>query len=227
MKENIEKFKGKKAYAITAVVGIAVIASILILATTSIPISQVNAVPPAPDTVQTNTVEAQLSPSELTGRMTLYILPLEYGQNYQSGRIVNIVNSLIPNMAASHYTDLGFSLRGQYADEPVVLTEQNIPEDLRQNFKPGDAVKMTVIKHPADTVKVYVDPDVRKPDGTPVTVDDISPDWQFGNGITCCGFSLKDGTDVSAVFFVVDQAYDAQVMKQLDAIKTAASNLTS
>jgi hypothetical protein len=188
-----------------------------------------NAVRPAPtqDTVQTtNTAEAQLLPSGLTGKMTLYILPLEYGKNYQSGRIVNTIGTLIPNMAASHYTDLGFSLRGQYADEQVVLTEQNIPEDLRQDFKPGDTVKMTVIKHPADTVKVYIDPDVRKPDGAPVTVDDISPDWQFGNGITCCGFSLKDGTDVRAVFFVVDQAYDPQVIKQLDAIKTTVASMT-
>ncbi|AIC15861.1 hypothetical protein [Nitrososphaera viennensis] len=181
---------------------------------------------------QTNAAEANQSllPFGLTGKLSLYILPLEYGQTYKSGQIVDRIENLLPGMTAAHYSNLGVSVRGQYADEKVLITEQNLanlPEDVQQRYRPGDYVEMTVIKRPADTVKIYIDPAVKRHDGTPVTIDDISPDWQFGNGITCCGFSLKDGTDVSAVFFVVDQAYDAQVMKQLDAIKTAASNLTS
>lgn len=74
---------------------------------------------------------------------------------------------------------------------------------------------------PVDTVKIHIDQDVKKPDGTQVTIDDIRPDYLFGNGVTCCGFTLKDGTDVAAVFFVVDQAYDTQVRAILEDIKTA------
>jgi hypothetical protein len=166
-----------------------------------------------------NTTVAQAPEVPLTGRLTVYILPLSFGPHDPHSVIAEINNLVGDAQAAYHHPNLGASLQGQYADERVTLTE-DIPEE---SAKKGDTMTTRVIKKPADTVKFYIDPEVKKPDGSPVTIADIREDYSFGNGITCCGFELKDETDVTAVFFVVDQGYDPFVMQKIQTLKSALS----
>lgn len=85
---------------------------------------------------------------------------------------------------------------------------------------------MTVIKKPAEMVKFHIHSAVKKPDGTSVSTNDIPEGWSFGNGITCCGFSLNDGTDIRALIVIVDQAYDSLMAEGFSSIM-AATNSTS
>jgi hypothetical protein len=116
---------------------------------------------------------------------------------------------------------MGASPKGQYIDEKVTLTEQNITLELQaEGFKVGDTVEMTVFKKSAETVKFYIDSAIVKPDNATITRDDVVKYYSFGNGITCCSFTLKDGTDIGSVaIIVVDWAYDAYMMERLDELK--------
>lgn len=162
---------------------------------------------------------------ELTGNLTVYLLPIDLQKN-ESQDVIDIVLGIIGYVDAGHYSDFGASPQGQYADEKVVLTEQIISENKelnsnRDRFKPGTTVEMTVIKKPAESVKFYIDPAVTKPDGTAITRADLRPDYSFGNGISCCGFTLVDGTDVPAVIIVTDWAYDGYMTQKIDELKKA------
>lgn len=159
----------------------------------------------------------------LTGNLTVYMLPVNM-QEHESQEVIGIIYGIIgDDVDAAHYTNLGASPKGQYADEKVTLTEQNITPELRaEGFNVGDTVEMTEYKKPAETIKFYIDSAIVKPDGTPVTRDDIVEYYSFGNGITCCGFTLKDGTDVgNASIIVADWAYDTYIMEKLDELKVA------
>ncbi len=160
---------------------------------------------------------AQSLPSDATGRMTVYMLPANL-DNHSIKEIIETIQRYLPKQDASYYTALGASPGGQYIDEKVPAAA----DDPGAHIKKGDLVTTTVLKKPADTVNIYVDPAIRKADGTPVTRADFSDDYLFGNGISCCGVTLKDGTDIGPlVLFVVDQSLDAKVMSQLAEIKAA------
>lgn len=165
----------------------------------------------------------QHEPKSLTGNLTVYMLPANL-KEHKSEDIIGIIYGIMGDgVDAAHYTNLGASPKGQYTDEKVTLTEQNITPELQaEGYKVGDTVEMTMYKKPAETVKFYIDSAIVKPDGAPITRNDIIDYYSFGNGITCCGFTLKDGTDVgSAAIIVVDWAYDGYMMEKLDELKTA------
>lgn len=159
----------------------------------------------------------------LTGNLTVYILPVQISIDKPSEDRIDAVLGVIGIIDAAHYTDLGASPNGQYKDETVLLTEQNITSEQRAGgFKAGDRVQMTVYKKPAETVKFYIDPAYTKPDGSPLTRDDLIPYYSFGNGITCCGFDSSvdlGSSSYAGVIIVVDQAYDDYMMQKLEELK--------
>jgi len=132
--------------------------------------------------------------NELTGNLTVYMFHVDL-QKHDSTQVIGKVLDVIGYIDAAHYTDLGASVRGQYNIE-------------------GET------KKPAESVKFYIDNAVVKPDGSPITRADIGEYYLFGNGISCCGFILKDGTDVgNAVIIVTDWAYDGYMMEKMDDLK--------
>lgn len=171
---------------------------------------------------ETSASEPIQSGGQLTGNLSVYLLPLPSGHLDSASIVENINARMLPNISASHYyPTLGASREGQYADETILLTEENITDDLvADGFKVGDIVSMTVIKKSAETVKFHIHPSVKKPDGSSVNLSDIRADWSFGNGVSCCGLSLRDGTDVRALVIVVDQAFDSIVVEKFPAIAT-------
>jgi hypothetical protein len=171
-------------YALAAIAVIAVISGTLILGTTNgIQISQAtaalgsssqstlpaaynnnnnNAMGSSNDNASTatnnNTTTAQtMSSPQLTGKLSLYILLLDYGVRYQSSEIVSRMDSsLLPKITAAYYTTSGDSPKGAYTFENISLTEQNITADLKaERFKAGDTVRMAVFQ-PQDTVKIHI-----------------------------------------------------------------------
>jgi hypothetical protein len=159
----------------------------------------------------------------LTGNLSVYLLPLPSGY-LDSGAIVNNISTrVLPNITANYYyPTLGASRQGQYADETVLITEENITDDMKAHV--GDTLTMTAIKKPAETVAFHIHPAVKKPDGSSVTVNEIPEGWSFGNGVICCEFSLNDGTDIRALIVVVDQAYDSLMAEKFPSIKAATNN---
>lgn len=132
---------------------------------------------------------------ELTGNLTVYLLPVDL-QKHESQDVIDIVLGVVGYIDAGHYSDLGASPQGQYGDE--------------------------TLEKPAETVKFYIDQAVLKPDGSPITRNDIAEYYSFGNGITCCGFTLKDGTDVgNVVIIIVDWAYDEYMIEKLNELRKA------
>jgi hypothetical protein len=130
---------------------------------------------------------------ELTGNLTVYLLRVDV-QKHESQDVIDIVLGVIGYVDAGHYSNFGASPRGQYTNA-------------------GETPK------PAETVKFYIDSDVKKPDGSSISRTDLIEYYSFGNGITCCGFTLRDGTDVAAVIIVTDWAYDEYMMEKLDQLK--------
>jgi hypothetical protein len=179
-------------------------------------------------TVVVNDSGQQHEQKSLTGNLTVYMLPVNM-QEHESQDVIGIIYGIIGDgVDAAHYTNLGASPKGQYTDEKVTLTEQNITPELQaEGFKVGDTVEVTVYKKPAETVKFYIDPGITNPvTGKSFAISDIREDYSLGNGITCCGVELREDiypadTNVLIAFFVVDQAYDEFVTEKLAEIKAA------
>ena len=133
---------------------------------------------------------------DLTGNMTVYLLPVNI-QKHEAQDGIEIVIDVIGYVDAGHYSDFGASPEGQYNNA-------------------GD------ITRPSESVKFYIDSDIRNADGSSVTRADLIEYYSFGNGISCCGISLKNGADVGGVVIVVtDWAYERYVLEKLDELKRA------
>jgi hypothetical protein len=161
----------------------------------------------------------------ITGNLTVYLLLVTKSYYYNSAAILDSINNKTGSIQAA-VCDIpyGASREGQEAYEQVVLTSENITNDLKAvGFRVGVTVVMRVIKKPAETVKFYIDPAIKKPNGSLLSIEDIAQDHSFGNGASCCGITLADGTDISGVaVIVVDEAYDKVMMEKFPSIKETA-----
>ncbi|WP_415282329.1 hypothetical protein [Candidatus Nitrososphaera sp. FF02] len=159
---------------------------------------------------------AQSPPRDATGNLTVYILPINRGA-HSTSEIVETIQGFLTLQDASYYTAYGVSPAGQYAERTVPADQ-----DLTTTIKKGDLVSKIVFEKGPETVKFYIDSDVKKRDGTPLTREDFAPDYLMGNGVTCCGVELADGTYMqSVVLFVADQSLDTKMMIEMDAIKAS------
>lgn len=87
---------------------------------------------PIAETKENSDKEEEQQQQQLTGKLSLYILPLDYGVRYQSSEIVSrIGNSLLPKITAAYYTTSGASPQGSHTFESVTLTEQNTAANLK------------------------------------------------------------------------------------------------
>lgn len=163
---------------------------------------------------------------ELTGNLTVFLLPADY-QKHDPSDIIRKIDYIVGDAvtATQHSNYLGASPRGQYGDEQVVVTWDDDPN----GFRKGDVITMEVVKRAAETVKFYIDPEVKNPvSSNTFAISDIQENHGFGNGITCCGIELREDiyppdTNVQVVFFVVDWAFDEYVLGKIDRIKAAIS----
>lgn len=178
----------------------------------------------------TSTGKAAAQPvQELTSNLTVYIIATP--EDIDARYAISNIRDAMPFYETMERSEYGASPKGQYTDRVVEITW----DDDIDGFAKGDKVIRTVFEKGPETVKFYIDPEVKKPDGSPVTRDDFREDYGFGGGgISCCGVNLKDdslanaeiqdGVGVSAVTIVVDQAYDSQMMEALPDIKVALNN---
>lgn len=218
---NSAKSKSVNIYIASSVITGIAIAVVLFGYVNSNSLAQSNT-PAARDTTigstsSSNEAAAQSVP-EQTGNATVYIIATREGID-AAAALTNIRNAM-PFYDSIVPTEYGASLRGQYDYREIQITWDNDTD----GFAKGEKVVRQVIVKDPDTVKLYIDPDVKKSDGSPLTIDDLKEDQMFGNGITCCGIDLKDGTGISVAVMVFDQAYDSQAMAALSDIKTALNN---
>lgn len=161
---------------------------------------------------------ASLPPA--TGNLTVYIFATQKGIDALEA-IYGIRDALPFYSTMPRSSEYGASPSGQITEKEIEITQDNDPS----GFAKGEKVNRVVVVKPAETVQFYIDPDVKKPDGSPVTRDDFEERYPFGGGgSSCCGVMLKDGTRIDAAVLTVDQAYDSQVMEALPNIKTALNN---
>lgn len=69
----------------------------------------------------------------------------------------------------------------------------------------------------------HFQPEVKKSDGSILTVSDISDDMLFGNGLTYGSILLKDGSSVGSTFIVTDQNLDPIIESHLSEVKARLS----
>lgn len=185
---------------------------------------------PSDSEIETTQTKAAAPPvQELTGNLTVYIIATP--EEIDARKAIPNIIDILPFYETMKRSEYGASPKGQYTDRVVEITW----DDDIDGFAKGDKVIRTVFEKGPETVKFYIDPEVKKPDGSPVTRDDFREDYGFGGGgISCCGVDLRkddlvnaanqDGTSVNAVVIVVDQAYDSQMMEALSDIKVALQN---
>lgn len=216
--KNPAKIKPSHIYAGVGAVAAIVLATIL-LGYNGISSTQSNTMDSRDNSIETisasNEAAAQTAPTS-TGNLTVYILAVPDGSD-AAGAIYGMRDELpfYSTMARSEY---GASPSGQITAQEIEITWDNDVD----GFAKGEKVNRIVVVKPAETVQFYIDPDVKKPDGSPVTRGDFEEMYPFGGvGSSCCGVMLKDGTRIDAAVLVVDQAYDSQVMEALPNIKNA------
>ncbi len=86
-------------------------------------------------------------------------------------------------------------------------------------------ITMGNIVKPSNAVKFYIDDQVKKKDGSTLSVEDISDDILFGNNTTIGGVLLKSGEVVGAVIMVTDQAHEDLILQNIKKIKVTIANL--
>lgn len=169
-------------------------------------------------TSASNEAVAQTAP-ELTGNLTVYIIAAPEG--IDAYEAINNMKDAMPFYSTMAKSGYGASPRGQTTYQEIEITWDNDVD----GFAKGEKVVREVVVKPPETVKFYIDTELKRSDGSPVTRNDFREDYAFGSGgITCCGVDLNDGTGFSAAFFVTDQAYDSQVMEAIPNIKNALNN---
>lgn len=74
-----------------------------------------------------------------------------------------------------------------------------------------------------NAVEFYIDPEIRKPDGSAATIDNLHPDSTFGNGMSIGGFGILydyEYVDTPAIWFVVDgKKYAERIDANIEEIK--------
>jgi hypothetical protein len=168
--------------------------------------------------------QVSTSGNGLTGNLTVFLLPVD-SQRYRASEVIDKIDSIVGDavVTTQQSNNLGASPAGQYGDEQVEVTWNNDPD----GFSKGQIITKSVIKKPAETVKFYIDPEIKNPvTGNAFAASDIYENYSLGNGITCCGIELREDvypadTNVEVAMFVVDWAFDEYIIERLDEIKAA------
>ncbi|MCS7141293.1 MAG: hypothetical protein NZ888_03810 [Candidatus Nitrosocaldus sp.] len=127
-----------------------------------------------------------------TGRLTVFILPYT---KMDACDAMNAIESIVGMRLRDDHRS-GASLKGQYDNYGNILA-------------------------PASTVNFVIDPTLKKPDGSPVRVEDLDEEFLFGNNLTVGGVGFKDGSGVGATILVVDSHYEDAIKAKLDDIRVA------
>ncbi|MCS6768060.1 MAG: hypothetical protein RMJ59_07125 [Candidatus Nitrosocaldus sp.] len=127
-----------------------------------------------------------------TGNLTVFILPYT---KMDAGSAMSAIESIVGMRLRDDHRS-GASLKGQYDNYGNILA-------------------------PSSTVRFVIDPTLKKPDGSPVRVEDLDEEFLFGNNLTVGGVGFKDGSGVGATILVVDSHYEDAIKAKLDDIRVA------